>query len=169
MAVMFASALYQRGFVNEGREVLDSIFTMCLNTEKSKIYPGIPEYFNSEGRGLYHYLTGSASWLVMTLLTQVFGVRGIYGDLLLSPKITKAEFHQSSTVNVTTQFAGKRFKVIYQNLKKIPYEYYYVSKVSINGKILAGLELNKKEVLIKKELLLKYSKKSLNVVVVTLE
>src|SRR3990167_5958334 len=47
------------GFVNEGREVIDSIYKMCLRTEKSKIYPGIPEYFNSEGRGMYHYLTGS--------------------------------------------------------------------------------------------------------------
>ncbi len=169
MAVMFANALYQRGFINEGHEVLDSIFRMCQRTEKSKIYPGIPEYFNSEGRGMYHYLTGSASWLVLTLLTQVFGVRGVYGDLLLSPKITKNEFHQSNEVYVETQFADKKFRIIYKNPKKIAYEHYYVSKISINGKTLEGVELHKKEVLIRKDLLLKYSRKSLNQIAVTLE
>ncbi len=169
MVVMFANALYQRGFVNEGHEVLDSIFRMCLHTEKSRIYPGIPEYFNSEGRGMYHYLTGSASWLVLTLLTQVYGVRGYYGDLLLSPKITKGEFHQADEIYVETQFADRRFRIIYKNPKRIAYEHYYVSKISLNGKPLEGVELHKKEALIKKELLLKYSKKSLNQIIVTLE
>ncbi len=93
MAIMFANALYQRGFVAEGREVLDSIYRMSVRTEKSRIYPGIPEYFNSAGRGLYLYLTGSASWLVLTVLTQVFGVRGHYGDLLLAPKFTGDDFN----------------------------------------------------------------------------
>ncbi len=169
MSVMFANALYQRGFVNEGREVLDSIYRMCLRTEKSKIYPGIPEYFNSEGRGMYHYLTGSASWLILTVLTQVFGVRGLYGDLLLSPKFTKNDFNQTKEVSVETQFAGKKIKVIYKNEKKISYEHYCVSKVTINGKELKGLELNKKEVLIPKEILLKHSRKTLNSIIVTLE
>ena len=169
MAVMFAHALYQRGFVNEGREVIDSIYKMCLRTEKSKIYPGIPEYFNSEGRGMYHYLTGSASWLVMTLLTQVFGVRGFYGDLLLSPKFTKNEFEKTNELSVETPFAEKRIRVVYKNPKKIPYEHYCVTKVGINGKELKSLALNQKEVLIPKEILSKLPKKSLNVITVTLE
>ena len=108
MAVMFANALYQRGFVSEGREVMDSIYRMSVRTEKSRIYPGLPEYFNSEGRGLYHYLTGSASWFILTLLTQVFGVRGLYGDLLLAPKVTKEEFETAGEVSVTTQLADVR-------------------------------------------------------------
>jgi len=49
---------------------------MASDAQRSKIYPGIPEYFDSEGRGMYHYLTGSASWMVLTLLNYVFGVRG---------------------------------------------------------------------------------------------
>lgn len=169
MAVMLANALYQRGFVNEGHEVLNSIYKMCLRTEKSKIYPGVPEYFNSEGRGMYHYLTGSASWLVMTLLTQVFGVRGYFGNLLLSPKITKDEFHHSSEVSVETQFAGKKYRIIYRNSKQIAYEHYYASKITLNGKELTGVELHKKEILINRELLLKLSRKSLNIITVTLE
>ncbi len=118
---------------------------------------------------MYHYLTGSASWLILTLLTQVFGVRGVYGDLLLSPKITKHEFHDSNEISVETIFLGKKLRIHYLNPKKIPYEHYYVSKVTLNGKALEGIELHKKEVLIKKELLLKHARKSLNIIAVTLE
>ncbi len=169
MAVMFANALYQRGFVNEGREVLDSIYRMCVRTEKSRIYPGIPEYFNSEGRGLYHYLTGSASWLVLTVLTQVFGVRGLYGDLLLAPKFTAGEFRQTAELGIEAFFAEARISVTYRNTKKIPYEHYCVTKVVMNGRELKGLELNKKEVLIGRDLFLKHARKSDNSILVTLE
>ena len=169
MAVMFANALYQRGFVNEGHEVLDSIFRMCLRTEKSKIYPGIPEYFNSEGRGLYHYLTGSASWLILTVLTQVFGVRGYLGDLLLAPKLTQDCFRQRSEVAVETFYEGRRLKVVYRNPKKIAYEHYCVSKVTLNGKDLPDLLLNQKEVLVPKAVFLKGSRTTENTLVVHLE
>lgn len=169
MVVMFANALYQRGFVNEGREVLDSVYRMCVRTEKSRIYPGIPEYFNSEGRGMYHYLTGSASWFVMTLLTQVFGVRGHYGDLLLSPKFTKAEFEKKDELSVETRFAEKRIRVVYKNPKKIPYEHACVTKVSMNGKELKNLELNQKEVRIGKDVFLRNAGKKLNTILVVLE
>lgn len=168
MAVMFANALYQRGFVAEGQEVLESIYRMCLRTEKSRIYPGLPEYFNSEGRGMYHYLTGSASWLVLTLLTQVYGVRGYFGDLVLAPKLTKEQFEHGELA-VTAQFAGRSVRVVYRNPKKIPYENYCVTKIVLNGKELKAVELNKKEALIPRELFLKATRKSDNIIVVTLE
>jgi len=66
MNVMLANALYKRGFVKEGREVFDSIYKMSTS-DAARIYPMIPEYFNNEGRGLYLYLTGSASWYIYTL------------------------------------------------------------------------------------------------------
>jgi cellobiose phosphorylase len=72
MAVMYAYALCKRGFIEEGQKVLYSIYNMATDTSKSKIYPCLPEYFNLEGRGMYSYLTGSASWFLLTLLTQVF-------------------------------------------------------------------------------------------------
>jgi cellobiose phosphorylase len=169
MSVMFANALYQRGFVNEGHEVLDSIFRMCMRTEKSRIYPGIPEYFNSEGRGMYHYLTGSASWLVLTLLTQVFGVRGRFGDLVLAPKFAKNDFDQAKELSVQTEFAGKKIQVIYRNPKRIPYEHYCISKILLNGRELKGVELNKPEVTIGREILVKNARKLLNQIIVTLE
>ena len=72
--------LYSRGFVKEGDEVLSSLYRMGTHTEVAKIYPGLPEYFNGEGRGLYPYLTGSASWFLLTWVTQVLGIRGEWGD-----------------------------------------------------------------------------------------
>ena len=169
MTVMFAYALYRRGFVKEGHEVLESIYRMAANTENSRIYPGIPEYFNSEGRGLYHYLTGSASWYILTLLTQVFGVRGLYGDLLLQPKLTKEQFGSKGETSVETTFAGKALTIIYKNSKKIPYEHTCISQVTINDQPLKEVTLQKKEVLIPRELLLKTARKLKNTITVTLE
>lgn len=169
MTVMFAYALYGRGFVNEGREVLDSIYRMASRTDKSRIYPGIPEYFNSEGRGMYHYLTGSASWYVLTVLTQVFGVRGHCGDLVLEPKLAKEQFGAKGEASVDASFADRSLEIIYRNPKKIAYEHYCVSRVTVNGRPLKGVELQKKEILIPRELLLKIARKTKNQIVVTLE
>ncbi|EKD27638.1 MAG: hypothetical protein ACD_79C00650G0015, partial [uncultured bacterium] len=70
MNVMFANGLYKRGLVKEAYEVINSIYKMASNTQKSLIFPCIPEYFSRFGRGMYCYITGSASWLVMTLLVE---------------------------------------------------------------------------------------------------
>ncbi|OGX27622.1 MAG: hypothetical protein A3D10_06430 [Omnitrophica WOR_2 bacterium RIFCSPHIGHO2_02_FULL_48_11] len=134
MIVMYAYALYSRGLVREGRDVLRSIFNMCLDTDKSKIYPGVPEYFDSNGRGMYHYLTGSASWFVLTELTQVFGVRGEGGDLILSPKLVKEEFDKKGQAAITCHFAGKKITVTYLNPAKVDYGNYAIQDVSLNGR-----------------------------------
>jgi cellobiose phosphorylase len=76
MAMMYANALYQRGFVKEGYKVLDTIYQHSIDLPSAKMYPGIPEYFDPKGRGMYQYLTGSASWLILTLVTEVFGIKG---------------------------------------------------------------------------------------------
>lgn len=73
MAVMYANALYHRGFVREGWKALKTLAGTALDFHVSRIYPGIPEYFRTDGRGMYHYLTGAASWFMLTMLTQVFG------------------------------------------------------------------------------------------------
>lgn len=58
MAVMYANALYQRGFARKGYQALQTLADAAMDFGTSKIYPGIPEYFNAKGRGMYHYLTG---------------------------------------------------------------------------------------------------------------
>jgi len=135
MNVMFAYALYKRGFVKQGFEVLNSIYRMCMNTSVSKIYPGLPEYFNSEGRGMYHYLSGSASWFALTMLTQVFGIRGEMGDLLIDPKLTKEQFAKSTKISIKTSFAGRKIKINYINSRKLDYGKYKLGRLTLNGKL----------------------------------
>lgn len=69
---MYANALYQRGFVKEGYKALYTLFEQAMNTPVSLMYPGIPEYFDADGKGKYPYLTGAASWYMMTMVTQIF-------------------------------------------------------------------------------------------------
>ncbi|MBN2831042.1 MAG: cellobiose phosphorylase [Candidatus Omnitrophica bacterium] len=65
MVVMYAYALFIRGFRKEAQAALESLYRLSVNSPKSKIYPCLTEYFNAEGRGMYSYLTGSASWFVL--------------------------------------------------------------------------------------------------------
>ena len=47
--------------------------------------PGIPEYINEQGRGMYSYLT-VLPMAIINLITEVFGVNGYYVDLKLRTK-----------------------------------------------------------------------------------
>ena len=111
MTVMYANALYQRGFVKEGYRALYTLLEQAMNTPVSLMYPGIPEYFDADGKGKYPYLTGAASWYMMTMVTQIFGFRGEWGDLVLEPKfccgsLTKVAIirHSSHSVDRHTQW-----------------------------------------------------------------
>ena len=133
MAVMFMNALYSRNFVQQGYEVFTTIYNLCTDTEKAKIYPGIPEYITHEGRGMYHYVTGAASWLLLTMLIQVFGVKGEMGDLLLQPKLVGKQFGEKGRASVRTVFAGKQLEIVYMNPNRLEYEDYSIEKVFVNG------------------------------------
>jgi cellobiose phosphorylase len=137
MTVMFANALYSRGFVEEGHDVFSSLYKMATNAAVSKIYPGMPEYCNGEGRGMYMYLTGSASWYLLTLVTQVLGIRGQWGDLLLVPKLVPEQFGKSGQISAEVGFAGKRLKVTYLNRSRKPFGQYRIESVLMQGKTLA--------------------------------
>ncbi|HPM43132.1 MAG TPA: cellobiose phosphorylase, partial [Candidatus Omnitrophota bacterium] len=137
MVVMLAYGLYRRGFAAEGWSVLRSIADMSLNVDKSKIYPCLPEYFNGEGRGMYSYLTGSASWFVLTLLTEAFGLKGEDGDLLIDPKFSSEQFTNSNRISVNRRFAGRSLVVTFYNPKKKGYGRYKISRITMGGKILS--------------------------------
>jgi cellobiose phosphorylase len=133
MAVMYAYALYERGFVHEGFQVLDGIYRQSVNFPVSRMYPGIPEYFNNRGRGMYPYLTGSASWYLLTLVTRVFGVYGILGDLAIEPKLVNEQFDLDGNAGLSTQFAGRMLDVIYKNPARIEYGDYRVGEITLDG------------------------------------
>lgn len=153
MTVMYAYALYKQGLVREGWEVLDSIYKMCMDTGKSRIFPGIPEYFDSNGRGMYHYLTGSASWLVLTKLTQVFGIRGHYGDLVIAPRLVKEEFDSEGKAVVHFEFAGKDIRLTYRNPQGREFDEYGIREILLNGEPVAFQAELPSQVRLKREVL----------------
>ncbi|MDE7231804.1 MAG: cellobiose phosphorylase, partial [Lachnospiraceae bacterium] len=136
MTVMYANALYRRGFVKEGYKALQTLADTALAFDTSKIYPGIPEYFNSEGRGMYHYLTGAASWYMMTMITEVFGVHGDAGDLVINPKLLQKQFDENKTASIQFRFAEKKFEVTFRNAEELEYGAYKIGKADCDGEAL---------------------------------
>jgi cellobiose phosphorylase len=134
MQVMFAYALYRRGFAKEAHSVLQAIYRMANDVDKAKIYPCLPEYFNNQGRGMYSYLTGSASWYSLTLLTQAFGIRAELGDLVIAPKLLKRQFNRQGLASVSTNFAERKIKVVFHNPRKLDFTKYKIAKVLLNKK-----------------------------------
>ncbi len=133
MAVMYANALYQRGLVHEGFKVLDEMYQHCADFATSRIYPGLPEYISGRGRGLYPWLTGSASWYLLTLLNEVFGVRGKLGDLVLAPKLVAAQFDDRGEAAVRTQFAGCDLEIVYHNPRRLEHGAYAIRRIVVDG------------------------------------
>jgi cellobiose phosphorylase len=133
MAVMYANALYQRGLIPEGYKILDGIYRHCQDFQVSRMYPGIPEYIDPNGRGMYTWLTGSASWYLMTLITQVFGVGGLLGDLMINPKLSQGQFDNNDAASITTLFAGKLINLSYKNPGKLDFGDYKVKSITVDG------------------------------------
>lgn len=134
MSMMWAYALFQRDLVNEGLKVIETLYLHCQNFPESKLYPGIPEYIDPRGRGMYPYLTGSASWLLMIMLTELFGVRGNLGDLSIKPKLMGYHFDDEGTVSVSTHFAGRKLNISYQNPERLNYGEYAIVTSKIDGR-----------------------------------
>jgi len=137
MVVMLAYALYKRGFAKEGWRALSSIYKMATDTVKSKIYPCLPEYFNLEGRGMYSYLTGSASWFVLTILTQAFGIKGKDGDLFIEPKLSAEQFKDAPLISLNRAFAGRNLRFNFFNSAKTAPVGFRIIKASLNSRNLA--------------------------------
>ncbi len=133
MVVMFAYVLYKQGYSKAGWEALSSLYKMAADTSKSKIYPCLPEYFDLEGKGMYSYLTGSASWFILTLLTQSFGVKGQDGDLLIEPKLTSEQFKSTGKLSISRVFANRKLKIIFLNPKRLEAGKYRIKGFLLNG------------------------------------
>ncbi len=137
MVVMYAYALYKRGLIKEGWRSLNSLYKLVLNTEKSKIYPCLPEYFNLEGRGMYSYLTGSASWFMLTLLTESFGIKAKDGNLAITPKLVLEQFKNNSTIAINRTFAGRKLQISFSNPQRLEYGRYSIKSIKLNSFYLA--------------------------------
>ncbi|MCH4153757.1 MAG: cellobiose phosphorylase [Saccharofermentans sp.] len=134
MAVMYSYALYKRGFAAEGYKVFDALYRQSVG-DKGRMYPGIPEYFGPDGRGMYPYLTGAASWAVMLVLNEMFGVTGRGGRLTLMPKLLAGQFGADGRASVMLYRDGLPLKVVYINESHADYGSYRIGNVRINGRV----------------------------------
>jgi len=135
MVVMYANALFRRGLVKEGWKALESLFNLAIDTPNAKIYPCLPEYFNNSSQGMYSYLTGSASWYVMTLLREALGISSVMGDLFLFPKLLKRHFKDGKPIEVLSSFRGFRIRYSFHNEGKLDWGRYCIESVDINGRV----------------------------------
>lgn len=136
MTTMYANALYRQGFAKEGWLALRTLYEQAADFAVSRIYPGIPEYFNDRGRGMYHYLTGAASWMMLTVITEMFGVRGSCGALVLEPRLQKEQFRDGKA-GIFLNFGGKRWHIVYRNAGGKEYGVYRTGGASLDGEQIA--------------------------------
>jgi cellobiose phosphorylase len=165
MAVMYSNALYKQGFAEAGHKVIDYIYQHCRDFDNSRTYPGIPEYINQRGRGMYPYLTGSASWLLLTVVTQIFGVRGELGNLIIDPKLLKSHFDDQGEAAVKTIFADKLLNITYLNTNQLEAAEYQVQEVKINGQAV-GFENKSRAAVIERSLIADSGEEELKIEVV---
>lgn len=144
MAVMYANALYSRGFAKEGYKVINTLYKHCADYHKSNIYPGVPEYVNQRGQGMYHYLTGAASWLLLTVLNEMYGIKGELGALKLAPKLLDEQF-SNGMASATCMFRGANITVTYQNPFGLEAGEYTVKEIYIDGDLYGNTDTIAKE------------------------
>ena len=133
MVMMYVYSLYLNEQISEGYQIINSLFDHLIDTNKSRIYPNLPEYINQQGYGMYSYLTGSASWLILIVITQMYGIRGHYGDLIINPKLTLNQFINNKT-SIKTIFQNINLQITFINNNKQKYGSYSITKYTIQGK-----------------------------------
>lgn len=67
---------------------------------------------------MYHYLTGAASWMLLTVLNEMYGVKGEYGALKLKPQLLKEQF-ENGKASATCMFNGKKHTVTYKMTRRL--------------------------------------------------
>jgi cellobiose phosphorylase len=86
---------------------------------------------------MYPYLTGSASWYLLTFVTEVYGFRGKNGDLSLKPKLVAAQFDQNGNTCLKTMFANKIIELRYHNPQLLEYGSYQIDTILLNEKLVS--------------------------------
>lgn len=133
MAIMYAYGLYQYDLVNYGHQAMNALLNRAIH-KKSNMLAGIPEYFTPKGEGKYSYLTGSASWLLKLLRTEVFGIQMHLGTLTLSPKLMKSDFIEGKAYIETYLFGHKR-RITYHNPKGLEFGQYEIKHIIMNERM----------------------------------
>lgn len=139
MTVMFANALYKNNKCRAGYNALQAIINKVYDFESSKTFLGVPEYFDIDGRGMYHYLTGSASWFLLTLIDEVFGVKRNAENVLFEPKLVYEQFVEN-TAGIRLLINNLHVDVIYHI--SVAQETYKPVKTVLDGNVVDKVDIN---------------------------
>ena len=135
MAVMYSYALYKRGFAAEGYKVFDALYRQSVGETKDVC---IREYLNisdlTEGE-CTPYLTGAASWAVMLVLNEMFGVTVRGRKTYIDAKLLAGQFGADGRTSVMLYRDGLPLKVVYINESHADYGSYRIGNVRINGRV----------------------------------
>lgn len=56
---------------------------------------------------------------MLTMINEVFGVKGDCGDLVIRPALMPEQFSQNGVASLSLNFAGKGFDIYFYNSKKL--------------------------------------------------
>jgi cellobiose phosphorylase len=129
---MYAYGLYQYDLVDQGHEAIMTLLHRAQHPD-AHLWVGIPEYFNDQGVGKYSYLTGSASWLLKVMRTEVFGIHFHLGALYFKPKLKSSDFIDGKA-SIQTYVKGRLTHVVYLNPKSLDHGQYVIKKILMQGK-----------------------------------
>ncbi len=163
MAVMYINALYRQNMVREAYTLFSELYALATDIGTSGIYPGIPEYFNAQGKGMYPFLTGSASWLLMTVLTEMFGVRGETGDLVIAPRLMAEQFPENGTLTCETNFHHLRIRLKIVNEARLDAGAYRIISVTISQNLSQACEKTASSIRIPMKDLMRCTEKELDI------
>ena len=108
----------------------------------------------------------SASWFMLTLLTQAFGVKGQDGDLLIEPKLTREQFKSTGRLSISRVFAGRKLKIVFSNPKRLEAGKYCINRFVLNNE---QLPIEKSpQVILTREVIASLPKDKLNIIEVHL-
>ena len=134
MAVKYMNGLYTNNLVREGYKVFKTITGFCMNSAVSRIFPGVPASIDSKSaRGSYNYLTGSGSWLIFSIITEIFGIKPNLGDLVIYPKLVKEQFGDEKDIRVSFIYLEKKLELVVKNPEGLDWGQYKLGSVSFNG------------------------------------
>ncbi|MEJ2594175.1 MAG: cellobiose phosphorylase [bacterium] len=132
--IMLSYGLFSQGFSQLAFDVISQVYRLCADSGTSRIFPGVPSYFEPGDRGAYAYLTGSSSWLILTITTQLFGIRGNFGNLLIEPQLPENMFDDHGNAGISCSFRGMRLHVEYWIEDNNPSPAYTIKAIRINDK-----------------------------------
>ena len=164
--IMLAYGLFTQNFSSPALDVIQDVYQLSTNSGVSKIFPGVPSYFEPGDRGAYAYLSGSSAWLILTLTTQLFGVRGENGNLCLDPKLNFTHFDFENKTSIQLTFRNKVIQVNYMITDDT--SNFVINELDIDGHRFIFPNQKENKVIILKEDFDKLTHEGVNIINVTL-